>query len=186
MQEFSENRKEAAIKQVKWVLELESDPFTLNQDYLDDYRRKILDRFMEQRRNLLGVHVASISKEPWNPTQNALEIMATVHAYFQGRCFAPKAVKLLRIFTRQVAYKRVVDNVPLTVDRELVRIKKRDFHEAIILGLEITGPDARKRCEVFLAEKREIIELRKELKIRLERLLEVQKELSAVEAILVG
>ncbi|KIJ53717.1 hypothetical protein M422DRAFT_775734 [Sphaerobolus stellatus SS14] len=151
-------RREEAIKRVSWMLELESDPFTLNQHYLDDYRNKYLQGFKKERKDILGLYVDA-APEPWNPDQFALEIMATVRAYFQ------------------VAYKRVTDTLPLAVDRELIRIKKRPLQEAITKGLRITGPSARHICEALLSEPARLKEMRIELNEKLKRLTAAQEEL---------
>ncbi|KIJ53715.1 hypothetical protein M422DRAFT_42801 [Sphaerobolus stellatus SS14] len=156
--DFAQARREEAIKRVSWMLELESDPFTLNQHYLDDYRNKYLKNFKEERKDILGLY-DDAAPEPWNPNQFALEIMATVRAYFQ------------------VAYKRVTDTFPLAVDRELIRIKKRQLQEAITKGLQITGPASRHICEALLSEPEKLTEKRIELNEKLKMLTAAQEEL---------
>ncbi|KAF8514308.1 P-loop containing nucleoside triphosphate hydrolase protein [Gautieria morchelliformis] len=162
MQEYMQKRRDEAIERVKWLLELEAYAFTLNRHYLDDYRNKFMEHFKTQRQahlNRIRAPLPLPAAEPWNPNQYALEIMATVRAYFQ------------------VAYKRVVDTLPLATDCELVRVKRRDIQETISLGLGITGSDAHQRCEKFLAEPPEVVAHRKELRGRLDRLTKAQSEL---------
>ncbi|KAF8515813.1 P-loop containing nucleoside triphosphate hydrolase protein [Hysterangium stoloniferum] len=152
-QEYMQQRRDEAVKRVKWALELESNPFTLNQHYFDDYRQKFLNVYKAKR----GHHLYN----PWDPDQYGIEIMATVRAYFQ------------------VAYKRVVDNIPLNIDRELVRVSERNLREAVTLGLKITGDDVRERCEALLAEPVKLTKKRHELQHRLEMLAEIQAELES-------
>ena len=81
MQEYMQERRDAAAERVQWLLELEAHVFTLNKHYLQDYREKFLKLYRSQRQNAVG---RTVLAEPWNPNQFALEIMATVRAYFQG------------------------------------------------------------------------------------------------------
>ncbi|KAI0343435.1 hypothetical protein BDW22DRAFT_1170105 [Trametopsis cervina] len=101
---------------------------------------------------------------PPDPLEPALQIMATVRAYFQ------------------VAYKRFIDNVPHAIDYELVLGMNRDHRLESVLyhGLGLTGPDANKRCREFLSEPPQIISRRAELEKRRERLESAKKELMNV------
>ncbi|KAF8586086.1 hypothetical protein K439DRAFT_1652711 [Ramaria rubella] len=161
VQEFMDKRREEVLRRVEWLLELEAHVFTLNKHYLDDYREKFLARYKEERQQHFGRHVRLPAPEPWNPDQYGLEIMATVRAYFQ------------------VAYKRIVDTLPLAIDRELVRVQKRHVQEAVSSGLDIIGPETHERCAKLLSEPSELIERREELRNRLERLVQAQRELVA-------
>jgi hypothetical protein len=83
MQEYMQQRRDESVERVKWILELEAHAFTLNRQYLDGYREKFLEFYKNKRRTHIGRNLPDVSK-PWNPDQFALEIMATVRAYFQG------------------------------------------------------------------------------------------------------
>ncbi|KAF8586089.1 hypothetical protein K439DRAFT_1632008 [Ramaria rubella] len=149
MQEYTQKRREEVMARVKWLLDIEGHAFTLNKPLLADYTRKFLEYYRNQ----------PVSYRPWNLGQSALEIMATVRAYFQ------------------VAYKRVVDTVPLAIDYELVRVQKRALQEVLSLGLRITGPGAQEYCRRLLAEPSEVAALRDGLENQRDRLMAAQNEL---------
>ncbi|KAI0692158.1 P-loop containing nucleoside triphosphate hydrolase protein [Cytidiella melzeri] len=98
---------------------------------------------------------------PPDPLEPALQIMATVRAYFQ------------------VAYKRFVDNVPNAIDYDIILGINRDrrLEDALYKGLGITGADAGKRCSDYLAEPPQIVTRRRDLQKRRERLESAKKEL---------
>ncbi|PCH35504.1 hypothetical protein WOLCODRAFT_145834 [Wolfiporia cocos MD-104 SS10] len=98
---------------------------------------------------------------PPDPYEPALNIMATVRAYFQ------------------VAYKRFVDYVPMAVDYELVLGLHRNggLETALLKGLGISGEDGPRRCKEFLQEPQHVVTRRQELQKRWERLDTAKKEL---------
>ncbi|KAH9012186.1 hypothetical protein EDB84DRAFT_1249192, partial [Lactarius hengduanensis] len=81
---------------------------------------------------MLGLHLVEASSLatllPPDPMEPAIGIMADVHAYFQ------------------VAYKRFVDNVLMSIDRALVRGLTHDLKKALFSGLSINGPGGYERC----------------------------------------
>ncbi|KZT28391.1 hypothetical protein NEOLEDRAFT_1154609 [Neolentinus lepideus HHB14362 ss-1] len=82
----------------------------------------------------------------------AIEIMAETRAYFQ------------------VAYKRVTDNIPLAIDRELVRGLQRELQQALYKGLGLSGPDSAQICRELTQEPINISARREELNKKKERL----------------
>ncbi|KAI0925224.1 hypothetical protein AcW1_007088 [Taiwanofungus camphoratus] len=98
---------------------------------------------------------------PSDPYEPALDIMATVRAYFQ------------------VAYKRFVDNVSMAIDYELVLGLNRDgaLENALREGLGIIGPDGHRRSREYLQEHRDVVTRRQELEKRRERLDKAKTEL---------
>ncbi|KAI0262178.1 hypothetical protein BC834DRAFT_1043555 [Gloeopeniophorella convolvens] len=92
-------------------------------------------------------------------TESALETIASVRAYFQ------------------VAYKRFVDNVPMGIDRTLLRGAVRELEKVLYDGLEIDGPAAHERCTELLGEASGIREQRAVLSHRRERLEKAKGEL---------
>ncbi|XP_006461470.1 hypothetical protein AGABI2DRAFT_192973 [Agaricus bisporus var. bisporus H97] len=82
----------------------------------------------------------------------ALEIMATVRAYFQ------------------VSYKRFVDNVPMAIDYELVRGGEEDVFQLLWSKLELDGPGAHQMCIDYAQEAAQVADRREELEKKLERL----------------
>lgn len=117
---------------------------------------------------------------PLDPMEPAIGIMADVRAYFQGtwRLFSPLALSTLANVTSiTVAYKRFVDNVPMSIDRTMLRGMSVGLEGALLRGLAISAPDGYQRCRVLLSEPEDIIERRGELQKRLERLISARKEL---------
>ncbi|KAH9474808.1 Interferon-induced GTP-binding protein Mx2 [Psilocybe cubensis] len=91
----------------------------------------------------------------------ALEIMAAVRAYFQ------------------VAYKRFIDYVPLTIDAELVDGLAQDLLPTLYSQLGINGPKGDAICKDFAQENRKTATRRVELTKKLERLMAGHNELFA-------
>ncbi|KAF7782858.1 hypothetical protein Agabi119p4_2234 [Agaricus bisporus var. burnettii] len=83
----------------------------------------------------------------------ALEIMATVRAYFQ------------------VSYKRFVDNVPMAIDYELVRGGGEDVFQLLWGKLELDKPGAQEMCKDYAQEGAQVADRREELEKKLERLI---------------
>ncbi|KXN93305.1 hypothetical protein AN958_00229 [Leucoagaricus sp. SymC.cos] len=90
----------------------------------------------------------------------ALDIMATVRAYFQ------------------VAYKRFMDNIPMAIDYELVRGGERDIFQLIWTKLEMDGPNAHAMCDEYAQEAVQVAARRQELSKKLERLTEASRRLT--------
>ncbi|KZT04838.1 uncharacterized protein LAESUDRAFT_760851 [Laetiporus sulphureus 93-53] len=176
---------ECTIDKIMWLLALEQQPATLNGRYYSDYRDKFLAHYREYREidsngPLVSklqaykennkespsdttsftndTHLMLLPPDPYDP---ALNIMASVHAYFQ------------------VAYKRFVDYVPMAIDHELVLGLDRDGRlESILLKeLGITGPEGTRRCKEYLQEPHSVVMRRQELRKRWERLNSANKEL---------
>ncbi|KAI9456485.1 P-loop containing nucleoside triphosphate hydrolase protein [Boletus coccyginus] len=172
-------------QRIQWLLELEKNPTTLNTHYYADYKDQFLTfykaaqddsdlvtRLQQVRgdpvnRVLSGLNELGISAKatdlpkllPPDPTEAALNIMASVRAYFQ------------------VAYKRFVDMVPMAIDHELVRGVKEGIDRALQEGLQITGPDAYNRCKGMLEERISIVTIRRDIEEKRQRLLAARQEL---------
>ena len=78
-----------------------------------------------------------------------------------------------------MAYKRVVDNIPMAIDHELILGLDRDraLEDDLLKGLGVTGPGGFERCKEFLQEHPHIVARRKALQNRRERLESAKKEL---------
>jgi len=100
---------------------------------------------------------------PSDPMEPAIEIMASVRAYFQ------------------VAYKRFADMVPMAIDHEIVLGLNKGLEKALRDGLEITGPNAREACEALIEEASTISLRREELQKRLDRLKLASQELRTLK-----
>lgn len=70
-----------------------------------------------------------------------------------------------------------MDNVPLTIDLELVRGIEENLIGLLMAGLGINGPDGNDICKDFAEENLNIAERRAELKKKLERLQNAYSEL---------
>ncbi|KZT27153.1 hypothetical protein NEOLEDRAFT_1131161 [Neolentinus lepideus HHB14362 ss-1] len=92
----------------------------------------------------------------------AIEIMAETRAYFQ------------------VAYKRVTDNIPLAIDRELIRGLEKELQQGLYKGLGISGPDSARICRELTQEPANNAARREELNKKRERLESAKAELLRV------
>jgi hypothetical protein len=81
------------------------------------------------------------------------------------------------LYHTAVAYKRFVDNVPMGIDRTLLRGVIVGLEAALFSGLAINGPTGYERCRVLLSEPEDIVERRSELQKRRLRLLSAKGEL---------
>ncbi|KAH9965467.1 P-loop containing nucleoside triphosphate hydrolase protein [Russula dissimulans] len=183
---------DAAVQHLDSLLKEEQEPFTMNEHYYMEYRSKFLAHYKEARlraksnfiRNLenrddrdmtqaMNDALASLTRMglesvdasllanllPSDPMEPAIGIMADVRAYFQ------------------VAYKRFVDNVPMGIDRTLLRGVTVGLEEALHKGLGVGGPGGFEKCQKLLSEPGDIVERRSELQKRRQRLLLAKEEL---------
>ncbi|KAJ6451821.1 P-loop containing nucleoside triphosphate hydrolase protein [Mycena vitilis] len=190
---------------VSHVIQLEADgPHTLNDHYLTDYKTKFLAYFKGERErnqnpdlarqiaqftpdeeerfdedgdainlspiaqilsNLALIGISGVRAEdltkllPADGLDPALNIMADVRAYFQ------------------VAFKRVVDNVPAAIDHALVRGVGRNLLTKLVTGIGINTPDGKRICEDLAKEDPRVAGIREERTKRLERLEAAKQEL---------
>jgi hypothetical protein len=191
MQYHIQRCAEAATQHIDCLLKDENEPFTMNDRYYAEYRSKFLSHYKRDRlrskslviQNLednngpnmkmaVSEAMSSLAKLgfrsidasslvallPPDPMEPAIGIMADVRAYFQ------------------VAYKRFIDNVPMGIDRTLLRGVMVDLGTTLLDGLAINGPTAFERCRRLLSEPEDIIERRSELEKRRQRLLSAQRE----------
>ncbi|KAI9465219.1 P-loop containing nucleoside triphosphate hydrolase protein [Lactarius psammicola] len=191
MQSHIQRCADAATQHIDSLLKDENEPFTLNARYYAEYRARFLSYYKTGRlrskssviRNLedgtnpgmriaLNEAIAALAKLglrsveasslaallPPDPMEPAIGIMADVRAYFQ------------------VAYKRFVDNTPMSIDRTLLRGVTVGLEEALFDGLNISGPKGYERCRRLLSEPEDIVERRSELEKRRQRLISAQEE----------
>ncbi|KAG8699689.1 hypothetical protein FRC08_005158 [Ceratobasidium sp. 394] len=97
-----------------------------------------------------------------DPGEEVIDIMAEVRAYYQ------------------VAYKRFVDIIPMTVDETLVRGFSRGLEKRLFEGLGVSGDNAKEHCKAFLAHSHEITLERDMLKARRDRLNSAKQEISGI------
>jgi len=180
---------ERAKEKVDWLLELEKAPTTLNIHYYSDFKGKFLAYYKGCRdegeltrklqtykappthqhgstfqqaifKALGGLNEAGIAVLPGDlpkllpgdPMDPALGIMAGVRAYFQ------------------VSYKRFSDMVPLAIDHEMILGLEKGMESAMRDGLNLTGPDAKSRCQMMVQEPSIVASRRTDLQKKLDRL----------------
>ncbi|KDQ18068.1 hypothetical protein BOTBODRAFT_63785 [Botryobasidium botryosum FD-172 SS1] len=97
--------------------------------------------------------------EPVDEYEEELGVMADVRAYFQ------------------VAYKRVIDYIPLTIEHTFVRAIANGMQESLIKGLKLGEDDSKQRCAMFLNEDENIILQREDLEAKQHRLEQAHQEL---------
>ncbi|KAJ3503458.1 hypothetical protein NLJ89_g8422 [Agrocybe chaxingu] len=202
---------------IEWLLDIESEPFSLNTHYLQDYKEKFLAFYKGERRRyerskttaatpavrdvalevqrtgrsrdkeapvvpmsqpvmsvetvlagLAQLGYTGLKEEdlqrliPGDRMEPALDIMADVRAYFQ------------------VAYKRFADNVPLAIDRELIRGVERNVLATLYEHLQINKSKGRRLCREMSQESQQTSDRRADLKRKLERLEIAYHELRAI------
>ena len=130
----------------------------------------------------LGVHVENPMEFtkllPRDDYEDSLEIMSQVRAYFHG---AHSNLHRIIMYSEQdlsVSSKRFIDNVPLAVDRDLVRAIGRDVQRALYDAL-MSG-NARDRCSLYLQEHQSTSAVRMELTAKLQRLKQAKQEMLSV------
>ncbi|KAF8991466.1 P-loop containing nucleoside triphosphate hydrolase protein [Cyathus striatus] len=165
-------------EKIKWLLEVEGNPFSLNTHYLQDYKDKFLAHYKDARKDkhppddshesqghvksvLSGLAALGFSRVEekdfakllsGDKMEPALEIMANVRSYFQ------------------VSYKRFVDNIPLAIDYELIRGVERGALKELYSGLGLNGVDAARICQELVQESPQVAHRREELSKKLQRL----------------
>ncbi|THH09638.1 hypothetical protein EW145_g1875 [Phellinidium pouzarii] len=187
-------RRDETKQRLKWLLQIESRPFTLNTRYLAEYKSKFLAYYKTYRYKalnstplnrlqsynsghrgdvdyiaeaLVALNKADFKnvKEydlakllPEDDCESALEVMATVSAYFQVSC------------------KRFIDVVPSIVDYDFVQGFSRDI-QGVLYGV-IIKDNANARCRSFLQESPATAARRSKLQMKHERLEAARNELS--------
>ncbi|TFY83230.1 hypothetical protein EWM64_g795 [Hericium alpestre] len=167
-------RADQAAERLAFLLKLESEPYTRNRHYFQDYHTKFLKHYENLRGYGHGLYRPgpAVYREadyeessqhsagsPADEMYPALGIMADVRAYFQ------------------VAYKRFVDNVPMTLDQALVLDISKGLDKVIFHGLGVNGEDFAESCRRFLAEPESIRTQRQQLVRKKERLLSARTEI---------
>lgn len=138
---------------------------------------------------IIGTQPGDLAKLlPPDPYDPAIEIMASVRAYFQGTsmhsdyplCCAAVWLIAMHVPLLPVAHKRFIDNIPNTIDYELVLGLDRDqaLDKALRKGLGIGGADAVAHCAEYIKEPRHVAERREELMKKRERLEMARRQLT--------
>ncbi|KAI9508380.1 P-loop containing nucleoside triphosphate hydrolase protein [Russula earlei] len=194
MKHLCQCAKEAA-NLIKFLLNVEKQPSTINVHYFKDYRRKFFAFYMgisnsnsnsnfietlQARRyqssefnRALETIIFNLSKVGFDNV-NPLEL-----AVLRPSGDEDDAIRIMadaRAYF-QVAYKRFVDNVPKAIDEQLVRGIIHNLQDALTTGLGLDSHDAREKCAKWLAEPARVAEKREKLSARQTRLLAAKDEL---------
>ncbi|KAJ7587408.1 P-loop containing nucleoside triphosphate hydrolase protein [Mycena floridula] len=185
-----EQRLEVNQAQIHRLIELESQPFTLNTHYLSDYKEKFISYYKAHRQRDIQV-VGELETYTAGSNSNISNALSALNRLgIQGL----KAIDLVKLLPTdsmepaidimaqvrayfQVAYKRFADNVPLAIDLDLVRGVEKDVLRALQTGLKIYGQNGSEICKELAEESPQVAERRLELAKKLERLREARKEL---------
>jgi len=188
-----------AEERVKWLLEMEQEPFTLNTHYYADYRDKFLTHYKnarEQKSNQTLINAIDsyhLSTSPLGRTgiSKILSGLADVGVYgskphdipkiLPPDKFEPALIIMAEVRAYfQVAYKRFSDIIPMAIDNELVFGLQRKVLTTLTTGLGLSGPDGHRICKELARESPQVAYRREELQKKLERLKVASNELAHV------
>ncbi|KZO95027.1 hypothetical protein CALVIDRAFT_187292 [Calocera viscosa TUFC12733] len=178
------------------ILDMEEYPGTYNDHYFTATRFKLIARYQEQRKQrrtgskpaaydemaiederniaeaisyLVRSHQYRNVKEadlpkllPEDPYHQEITFMAETRAYFQ------------------VAYKRIIDNVPHAIDRNFIFPLARAIHEALISGLQMNTIEGAEKCREYLKENPHVVHKRETLHSTKKRLDRAKAELRLI------
>ncbi|KLO12396.1 hypothetical protein SCHPADRAFT_853916 [Schizopora paradoxa] len=204
-----EIQKTTAISAVETTLRIEKDPlFTQNTHYLDSCRRKWLTHslsdppyeiltdvrspFTMSRRSSFDYPAVphAINRSP-SPTTRALSALAelgykdlkasdlarlTQHDNFDEEVNVMAEVRAYF----QVAYKRIIDNIPLTIEHALNKGLANSMKVNLLQELDLGSSEASKRLKDLLDEDPVVKARREQLEAQRRRLEQVLVELSRV------
>ncbi|KAF8623386.1 hypothetical protein AX17_007424 [Amanita inopinata Kibby_2008] len=208
IQEHLRKCMERAEERIRWLLELEEWPATLNTHYLSDYKDKFFAHYKGARakdRNpeldqIISTYMPQQSSSSFSrtnastsPTGIAKVLQGLVDINVTGvkpedipKILPPDPMEpglVIMADVRayfQVAYKRFADNVPNAVDVELIRGVERDLLQVLYAGIGIHGRDGRQICRELSKEHPTTAHKRAELKKKLERLKTASHELLSI------
>ncbi|KAM5536974.1 hypothetical protein V8D89_009303 [Ganoderma adspersum] len=89
-----------------------------------------------------------------------IELMADVRAYFD------------------VAFQRIIDSVPMTIDLQFLYAFCESLQDCVFEKLGLGAPDAKSKCDFYLAEDPHVAAKRKALNAKKARLVKVQRAIS--------
>ncbi|KAF7305465.1 hypothetical protein HMN09_00799200 [Mycena chlorophos] len=152
--------KAEALETLERILKIETQPlFTQNVNLFVAETKKWHAHYMSRRS---PYHSAPHYLAPeTDEYAEELTLMSKVRAYWQ------------------IAYQRVIDYIPLTVDHEFNQRLAESLHGALLLQL-VEGENVEGRMKELLAEDPQISERRSALESRLEKLREIQMRLDAL------
>ncbi|KDQ58274.1 hypothetical protein JAAARDRAFT_206926 [Jaapia argillacea MUCL 33604] len=179
------NCKGQAFQSLHDALGLEEHPiFTQNTHYLESTRLKWL------------AHYKNVKNSPsqytrWDNAMESPDDEYNAYADYAEPTPAPRAIKVIppETFTPelqvmaevrayfQVSYKRVIDHIPLTIERSLNRTIADSLQASVIRDIGIGSADAAERMKVLVSEDPALELQREQLRIEKNRLVEIQRKL---------
>ncbi|KAG8941757.1 hypothetical protein FRC03_003997 [Tulasnella sp. 419] len=192
VQRIVDRYEHKTIKRIKWMLRLEQRPFTQNNHYFSAYRENYLSKYKGARRRqqqgdsgndeereqkmrealakLTELGFSASSPEDLeklsssNSYEEELTVMAEVRAYWQ------------------VAYKRIIDVLPLSIDEDFICAIAAKTQEMMVTELGLSDTDATEKVRAYIAEDPELAEERNVVNARLKRAEEVWSSLAMFKA----
>jgi len=199
--------KAETLKELEYLNDMESFPFTLNTHYYRDYKQKFLAYFRSIRGREDSNNVASklgdLSRSVASGNRrgddfetysrqalsnlaalgitglNATDLIKLLPPHPESHEAAFNIMAAVRAYY-QVAYKRFTDNVPLAIDRHFIRAFERRIETALFTGLGIGQPNAKERCTNWLKEPESVVTRRADLLDKKSRLEVARTELLEV------
>ncbi|EIN04120.1 hypothetical protein PUNSTDRAFT_138850 [Punctularia strigosozonata HHB-11173 SS5] len=111
-----------------------------------------------------GLSVADLRHlHPREAFDEELSVMADVRAYFQ------------------VAYKRFIDNIPLTIEHSLNQVVATTLKRSVLTHLQFDDPQASERLKDLLGESSEVSRRRSNLQEHRRRLIAIEQKLTAFQ-----
>ncbi|KAJ3825902.1 P-loop containing nucleoside triphosphate hydrolase protein [Lentinula raphanica] len=205
IEQHMKDRLEATKDRIKWLLDLEYRPFTMNTHYLSDYKNKFLSHYkmcrLEQGPNqrvhsaLQSLQLQDVSR--YSNSDGPEDILRQILTALGRLGITADSTDLVKLLPEdemkpaldimaevrayfQVAYKRFTDNVPLAIDYEMVKGFERDFYQYLTSKLGIHGPNSSAICRELAQESTQVATRREELLKKLERMKAGSDELSRI------
>jgi len=174
------------LAQLENILELEKLPYTLDEEYLQEYKRKMTTHYENLYNASIGHSLTETALNVGSSAQptkgGALQVIVGelrkqvgyehVKINDLSRLQPPnEALVAIEIMAEarayfQVAYRRVSDNVALQIDRTLIREFGQCLRSELLERLGIFTEDGRDACARWMAEDPVATERRKDLSAR--------------------
>ena len=106
--------------------------------------------------------------------------MADVSAYFEiaYRVRTATVPCVCQLLHSNYTHQRMIDVVPLIIERELLDGLSNELHDRLIQKLDLSSPRCSERCSLYLTEDPAIVATREQLLVQRSQLEKVQTELA--------
>ncbi|KIP02342.1 hypothetical protein PHLGIDRAFT_32230 [Phlebiopsis gigantea 11061_1 CR5-6] len=172
-----EKHRLKTLELVKFQLELEDPPFTVNDHYFSACRDNYLAQYKAASKVAADPIVvrqvlASLASLGYNVTQGDLAKLQKEDKYDEEFIVMAETSAYFR-----VAYKRVIDNIPRVIDHAFLRAIVKELYPTLVTGLALAGDNAAEQAARYLAEDHQVRAERRHLTQKKGRLEEALKEL---------